>query len=68
MDYSAFYKRGLAVGQSNIYKDIMEFRFKDEVFVFPTFAVWDVTRWNGKVFEADVKALRKIQKKAHAGA
>ena len=62
MNYAEFYKRGLAVGQSNIYKDIVFFRFKKEEFTFPTFVVYDLMHWNGEVFEADVEALRELQK------
>ena len=38
--YAALYERGIAVGQSNIVDETMNFRFRDETFTFPTFRVY----------------------------
>lgn len=63
MTFDGLYKRGIAVGESNIKTDTMTFRFKSEVFEFPTSRVLpSVAIYNGYFYEASVKALRKLAK------
>ena len=61
--YEGVYKRGIAVGQSNILTDTMTFRFKDELFEFPIIEVIHIAHHNGYYYEAKVKRLRALRAK-----
>lgn len=57
------YRRGVAQGQSNIKTDTMTFRYRNEVWEFPTTRVLPgVAVYNGYFYEAPVRALRKLAK------
>lgn len=57
------YRRGIAQGQSNIRTDTMTFRYRNEVWEFPTTRVIPgVAVYNGYFYEASVRALRKLAK------
>ncbi len=62
--YSALYERGVAVGSSDVQKDAMVFRFRDEVFEFPTLKAFHLARWNGYFYEASVDDIRKLEAEA----
>ena len=57
----AVYDRGIAVGVSNIRDDTMSFRFRDELFTFPTTRVFGVAKFNGYWYEADIEDLRMLE-------
>lgn len=61
--YEGVYKRGVAVGQTDIRTDTMTFRFKDELFEFPLPSVFHLAKYNGYWYEADVKKLRSLRKR-----
>lgn len=57
---SAIYAKGIAVGHSDIERDGIVFRFRDELFSFrftPACA-----KYNGYFYEAPVRKLRKLKK------
>lgn len=54
------YKRGLAIGETNIRTDTMTFRFRDEVYEFPLGEALTVAKYNGYWYEARVKNVRKL--------
>ena len=64
---AALYKKGIAVGQSNIYQDIMNFRYKKEEFIFPTMAVFNLMSYNGYFYTAPVKKLRALLRVVQKG-
>mgnify|MGYP001602711862 FL=1 len=55
--------RGLAVGQSDIRNDAIDFRFKDERFTFPALEVFDLCKQNGTFYTVKVKKLRALRNK-----
>ena len=60
--YDALYAKGIAVGESNIKADTLVFRWKDEVFEFPTVAlIPGIAAYNGYFYEAEVERLRKMK-------
>ena len=58
--FEGVYRRGVAVGESNIRTDTMTFRWRDEVFEFSTSDALKVAVYNGYFYEAKVKQLRKL--------
>ena len=59
------WKRGLAVGQTDIITDSIDFRFKDEKFNFPALQVMDICKQNGSFYTAKVEKLRALRGKSH---
>lgn len=64
------YKKGLAGGLPNIKSDAVIFRFKDEVFEFPSYFILNaekkgksVVRFDGVCYVAKVKDLRELRTK-----
>ena len=64
--FSEVYKKGLAVGQSDIRTDEMNFRFRDELFTFPLLIVHPFMTFNGYFYTAEVMKLRTLKKKSEA--
>jgi hypothetical protein len=62
--YDGVYDRGIAVGESNIERETMTFRFRDEVFEFPTFKVYPHVVYNGYWYEAPIDKLRELEREA----
>ena len=60
---SEHWDRGLAVGQSDIRNDAIDFRFKDEKFTFPALEVFDLCKQNGTFYTVKVKKLRELRNK-----
>lgn len=66
--YKELYDAGVAVGQSDIRNDTIEFYFRDERFAFPTVAVIPhIAKHNGYFYEADIDDLRKLEREAVGG-
>ena len=59
------FKRGVAVGYSDIKRDEITFRFRRELFTFPTVRVMRVARYNGYFYEADIKDIREMAREKH---
>ena len=66
--YAALYEKGKAVGESNIRRETMTFRFRDEVFEFATHEVHGISKWNGYFYEAKVADLRRLMEKVNGRA
>jgi hypothetical protein len=58
--HESLYDSGRAFGTSDIKSDTMTFRYREEMFVFPTLRVYGVARFNGYFYEADIEDLRKL--------
>ena len=65
--YSEVYKRGIAVGHSDVRTDTIMYRFKGETFTFPTSVAWPFGRYNGYFYEAAIDDLRKLEAEAATG-
>lgn len=66
--FSELYDAGIAVGDSDIRTDTITFHFKKEKFHFPTIAVIPhIATFNGYFYEADIDALRKLEREAAGG-
>lgn len=63
--YEGVYQRGIAVGAPSIQNDEITFRFKKELFTFPSVDVIGVCRYNGIFYEARIDDLRKLAKAKH---
>ena len=63
--FSEVYKKGLAVGKSDIRTDEMHFRFRNELFTFPLLVVHPFMTFNGYFYIAKVGRLRTLKKKSH---
>lgn len=63
--WEPLYKRGIAIGQADIHNDMMHFRFRKQLFSFPTVDVCHIATYNGYWYEARVSALRKLAKEKH---
>lgn len=62
--YEGLFQRGDAIGHSNIEKDTVEFRFRDEKFEFPAIAVvGNVATFNGYFYTAPVRKLRELRER-----
>lgn len=62
------YKRGIAVGHSNVRSDTLTFRWQDETFTFPCADVpSSVYYYNGYFYEAKVKQLRALARRLGHG-
>ena len=61
------YDRGLAVGESDIQRDRMVFRFRAEVFEFPTVKAHAIAKYNGYWYEAPIDEVRKLEAEAASG-
>ncbi len=59
--HAALYDIGRAFGTVDIKSDTMTFRYRDELFTFPTLRVFGVARYNGYFYEADVDDLRRLE-------
>ena len=59
--HGALYKKGIAIGSSDIRTDTMSFVFRKEQFTFPTLKCFHLSFFNGYFYEAKVKALRKLK-------
>lgn len=57
------YKRGLAVGQTNIREDSMTLRWRDEVYEFVLSDALKVATYNGYWYSAPIKKVRALAKK-----
>lgn len=56
------YKRGNAVGGSYIQDDSLCFRYRDEVFEFPTIEVMHLVKNDGTWYVVPVNKLRRLAK------
>ena len=63
--FEGLFKRGLAMGHADVRNDEMTFRFRKEMFTFPTLACAHVARYTGYFYEAKVTELRKLAKEKH---
>ena len=63
----AIFERGFAVGSPNVKDDTMSFRFREEVFEFPTLEVHRFAKWNGYWYEARIEDLRKLKAETAGG-
>ena len=64
-DFQEVFKRGIAVGYADVKRDEMTFRYKDELFTFPTFDCAHVATFNGYFYEIKIAKLRKLAKLKH---
>ena len=65
-DLEGMFRRGRAIGQADIENDEMTFRFRKELFTFPSICVFPgVAKHNGYFYEADIEDLRKLAKAKH---
>lgn len=63
--FSALYERGFAVGQSDISRDEMTFRFRDETFTFPVFRIYQfVENSHLGFYTMPVDKLRELEREA----
>ncbi len=53
-------RRGLAVGQSDIRNDAIDFTYREEKYTFPTIRVAQLCVTDGSFYLAKVEALRKL--------
>ena len=60
--YEEVYKRGIAVGQTNIRTDSMTLRWKRKVYEFPLSDAMRIARYNGYWYEAAIKRVRELAK------
>lgn len=58
--HASIYESGRAIGQSDIRTDTMTFRFRDELFTFPTARIFGVARFNGYFWEANIDDIRML--------
>lgn len=58
--YREIYRQGRAIGQAEIKTDTVTLRFKDEVFSLPIIEAWEIVRWNGYFWEADIDDVRRL--------
>ena len=58
---SSQWKRGLAVGQSDIRTDSIDFAYKNEKFTFPALQVMEICKQNGSFYTAKVTKLRALR-------
>lgn len=65
--HAAVYDKGIAVGHSEAHRDVMVFRFRDEVFELPAAAVHPFARFNGYFYEASIDDLRRLEAEAATG-
>lgn len=63
--FEVMFKKGIAIGQTDIQRDEITFRFRRELFTFPTFDAIPISRFNGYCYEAKIKDLRKLDKAKH---
>ena len=63
--FEGLFKRGLAMGHADVRNDEMTFRFRKELFTFPTMVVHQYCQWTGYFYQASVKDLRKLKSKLH---
>ena len=54
-------RRGLAVGQSDIRNDAINFTYRTEKFTFPVLRVFEHCKPDGSFYLAKVKTLRKLR-------
>ena len=64
--YAALYDKGIAAGHSDIERDVLVFRFRDETFEFPTFKAYPYVEFNGYFYTAPVDKLRELEREAIA--
>lgn len=64
--HEALYDRGIAVGHSDITKDVIVFRFRDETFEVPTFKVYPIVEWTGYSYWCPIDKLRELEREAIA--
>ena len=65
MSFSAYYKRGIAIGTPDIKSDCIVFFFKGEEFPVPSSTLLSypqLAHFNGVNYEAKIKDVRKIAK------
>ena len=66
--FAALYERGMAVGQSNIKNETMDFRFRDETFTFPLLVVYPVIENSHLGFyTVPIDKLRELEREAAGG-
>lgn len=59
--FDSVYEKGFAVGTGQVKTDTMLFRYRDEVFEFPTLLVHPMADWNGYFYEVPVEKLRALK-------
>jgi hypothetical protein len=66
--HSTLYDEGIAVGSADIKNDTVLYRFRDELFEFPTSKVYHLRfsghGFNGYFYTAPVEELRKLKAEA----
>ena len=60
------YDRGAAVCETDIRKDVMVCRFRDEVFEMPIVQIHPHVQYNGYFYEIPIDKLRELERE-HAG-
>lgn len=65
--FGALYERGIAVGEADIADEIMNFRWRDETFSFPSHVVYKLIEDSGYGFyTVPVEKLRELRReRAH---
>jgi len=57
------FKKGVAVGRSDVYYDTVQFWFKEESWSFPTSSTVGIATYNGRFYTAKVDKLRDLAEK-----
>jgi hypothetical protein len=66
--FDALYERGIAVGQSDIKNDVVNFVFRDEKYSFPTLKVYGFLEDTHMGFYwAPIDKLRELEREAASG-
>lgn len=65
--FEGVYERGIAVGESDIKRDVLVFRFRGETFEFPMVKAVQVAKYNGYFYEAPIDELRRLEAEAASG-
>jgi len=66
--FGALYDKGIAVGHADIARDTVIYRFRDEIFEFPTHKVpRNFLNYNGYFYTAHVDDLRKLEAESASG-
>lgn len=62
--YDSLYDKGKAVGEIDIRRDEMHFRFRQEKFTFPTRRVFHIAVYNGYFYTAPIDKLRELERES----
>lgn len=62
-ELETLFSRNVAVGKSDIYDDVINFRFREEIFTVPTISTVGIATYNGSFYTAKVDKIRALVKK-----